>query len=1057
MDVEKRIDEVEQVFELIQDNYEPRDTVLVCRNVLEKVIELIFDYKDVKQPVNASLLELLNNTVVQNFFETDVIIDSLHFVRILGINALHEKHIKKTQANVAYEHIKYLIVFIKEKMSSNISLNASTQFHQYMSEAKTRKEYIDLYLNEAGWEVIEPNSKTQLSDGKFVKSGTIIPGKACCEIPVKGMNNLSGIGFCDYVLYGKDGKPLAIIEAKRSSVEAGVGQQQVREYGECMKKEYGYVPVLYYTNGYDINVVDGSYPSRRVAAFHTIDELSYLIQKRNMHKIIDFKVDDNIAGRYYQKMAITTICERFNNMYRKGLIVMATGTGKTRTAIALVDILTRNNFVKNVLFLADRTSLVRQAFKNFQKLLPDITYSVLSDKALANEPNARITFSTHQTMINLIDKDDKEFNIGRFDLIIIDEAHRSIFNKYGAIFSYFDSLLIGLTATPKDEVDANTYRLFNCESGIPNYSYSMEEAVRDQYLVPYRLVNRTTKVLKEGIRFGDLSEKDRAEINLISENDYKDDSIIKGSKIFKKIFNKDTCRKVLDDLMTIGLKVELGQKIGKTIIFAVNHYHAQLIVDTFNEMYPMYPNYCKLIDNQVKNSEHLIEEFETNESFRIAVSVDMLDTGIDVPSVLNLVFFKKVNSTIKLIQMIGRGTRLCPKLIDGKDKNYFYILDYFNNLKEFADDNVKQPVSINQKLFEVRLDIMCLLQTTEHQLNNEHKEYYNEIKTILMTAIKNIKKYGSTKIGVREVMGTVDKYCNDLAWNHISKLEQKEILYSLKPLIINDIKENYLNLSFDYIMLQIEKMKLQENDLEKAGFLIKKVRIISQILLNKASINEILQREKELSELYSEEFWTETSISDIEVHRKRVRHLMKYLKDEETGYDKALIDFLDETQEGDYIDTPLIDIRTYKEKVMDYLFDHSNNPTILKIKNLEQLSMSDFDYLEEILWVKLGNKDDYYAISKIDNLAVFIRSLVGVNQEAINKKLSKCFNDNVLTSEQQEFIYSIINYVRENGDVKVETLIEPPFDHVDLLGLFGTNVPIVREIVNTFHNCVVVN
>ena len=356
-----------------------------------------------------------------------------------------------------------------------------------MSEYETRKVYIDLYLNEAGWEVVPPNQKTKIPGGKEVACGSVIPGKACSEIMVTGLPNASGIGFCDYVLYGKDGKPLAIVEAKKTSVEAITGQHQVRQYGDCMKKQYGYIPVLYYTNGYDIFIIDGKYAPRKIAAFHTIDELEYLIQRRNINKITDMRVDTDIAGRPYQAMALTAICERFNNMYRRSLLVMATGTGKTRTAIALVELLFRNRWIKNVLFLADRTSLVKQAFKNFKKLLPDYSYNVVSDPKLANDPNARVTFSTHQTMINCIDSEDKEFTVGRFDLIIIDEAHRSIFNKYGAIFSYFDSLLVGLTATPKEEVDANTYALFNCESGVPNFSYSLEEAVKDHYLVSYKL------------------------------------------------------------------------------------------------------------------------------------------------------------------------------------------------------------------------------------------------------------------------------------------------------------------------------------------------------------------------------------------------------------------------------------------------------------------------------------------------------------------------------------------------------------------------------------------
>ena len=1067
MDYNKKLVELELMFDVCSNSNDPSDIVLVCRNVLEKSIAVIFEYKGIRKPVNATLLELINNPDIVAFFNNDVIIDQLHFIRIVGINAIHGRHIKRTQAKVSYDNTRLLLDILNQKLKGIktetkipvkiVTPVKSTIVKTELSEFQTRKIYIDTFLEEAGWEVVVPCGYTTLSSGKKVKIGTIIPAKACCEIPVKGLHNVSGIGFCDYVLYGKDGKPLAIIEAKKASVDPIKGQQQVREYGKCMEAVYGYVPVLYYTNGYEINVMDGKYPPRKVNSFHTLDELTYMIQKRDVKKIKDMTVNSDIAGRPYQKMAIQSMCERFNSMQRRGLLVMATGTGKTRTAIALVELLTRNNFIKNVLFLADRTSLVSQAFTNFQKLLPNMTYSVLSDKALANDENARITFSTHQTMINYIDKEEKKFTIGRFDLIIIDEAHRSIFNKYGAIFEYFDSLLIGLTATPKDEVDSNTYAIFNCESGVPNYSYSMEEAVKDKYLVPYKLVVRQTKLLSDGILYKDLSDLDKAKIDLWSAGAYDDDSVISNSLLFKKVFNKDTCRKVLDDLMSIGLRVEQGQQLGKTIIFAVNHNHAKLIVDTFNEMYPQYPEYCKLIDNQVKNADHLIKEFEEDPKFRIAVSVDMLDTGIDVPAVLNLVFFKKVNSSIKLIQMIGRGTRLCDGLIDGKDKERFYILDYFENLKDGIPEIPKQPVSMTQKLFSIRLNMMCMMQTSEHQMNPDHEPYYVELRDMLMKQIKGLREKGSKeRVSVRAVMSTLDKYCNDLKWQYIYDIEEKEINMYLVPLLVSDIKEDAMILGFDYLMLKIEKILIEKGNVSEAVKLIMKVRLIAKQLLDMASVDEIKKKIKELNELYQGDVLINSTIQSLEYYRKSVRHLVPYLKG--PGPKPVYIDQEDETMQGEAVDNPVFDIRTYKEKVLDYLLENSENPTIQKIKNLEPLKEDDFKYLEDILWVKLGKKEDYYSISKIDNLAVFIRSIVGIDQEAINKSFSEFLNENDLTSEQQEFIYSIINYVRENGDIEPKDLIEEsPFDGFDIMDLFGNEVPIVRKVVDTFHECILGN
>lgn len=1054
-DIKNKLKTIAMMLE-VADNQSASDIVIVCRQVLEKCIDLIFEIKNVKKPVSASLLELINHEVVKDYLDSDVLLDMLHFVRIVGANAYHDKYIKKTQAKVAYDNTMELLSFINKKQGieeeSQKDVNNEVVTTN-LSEFATREVYIDLFLNEAGWEVLPPNTFYQLTNGKKVKTGTPIPGKACSEVLVEGLNNISKVGFCDYVLYDKDGKPLAIVEAKKTSVDPLKGQQQVREYGMCMQKKYGYVPVLYYTNGYDIFVIDGKYPPRKVSAFHTLDELAYLIQKRNNNGITDMNVNLKIAGRPYQTIAITNICERFNANFRRGLLVMATGTGKTRTAIALVELLARNNFIKNVLFLADRTSLVRQAFKNFSDLLKDFSYCVLSDKKLANEPNARITFSTHQTMINYIDSEEKKFSVGHFDLIIIDEAHRSIFNKYGAIFSYFDSLLVGLTATPKDEVDANTYDLFNCESGVPNFAYSLKEAVQDHYLVPYKLVNRTSKHLETGINFDDLSQEDKIAVNNLSDREYEDGDIIQKNDLFRKIFNKDTCKRVLDDLMNMGQRVNGGQQLGKTIIFAVNHYHAKLIVDTFNETYPNYPEYCKLIDNQVKNSENLIDEFGEDPNFRIAVSVDMLDTGIDVPSVLNLVFFKRVNSKIKLIQMIGRGTRLCEGLIDGEDKNHFLIFDYFNNLKDDNPESIKQPITLYQKIFEIRLKMMCEMQTAKHQLIKEHQDYYHELKEELIRLVKYLKEVGSKRLSVRANMKFVDKYYDERKWQYISELEQKEINYSLKPLIESDIKEDYYSLSFDYKMLQIEEIFIVEGNIQKATNLVKNIRMIAQKLLSKASLAEILSKIDDINELYAGEVWNNPSISKMEYYRKSIRHLMKYIVEEKIV--GVIINNKDETLQGEDIDTPFIDIRTYKEKVIDYVMENSNNPTLLKIKRLEPLSIDDFKALEEILWVKLGNKQDYYSITTIDNLAAFMRSIVGVDQEAINEKFGQFLNENVLTAEQMEFINSIISYVRTNGDITGKDVVtESPFDNYSVLDLFDDQAFIVANVVNTLHNCI---
>ena len=507
------------------------------------------------------------------------------------------------------------------------------------SEAITRQCLIDYMLNEAGWEVL-------------TDKGGIQGGKACIEVKVTGMPTASDIGYCDYVLFSKGGKPLAVIEAKSTIKCASTGRKQAILYADCLEKAYGVRPVIYYTNGYTTQVIDGmGYPDREVISFHSHDDLEYLIQKRGRAKITDLTIDEAITNRPYQKTAIKTLVEWLNANHRRGLLVLATGTGKTRVSISLCKLLTNNNWIKKVLFLADRTELVNQARGNYEQMLPSESMTCLSEDA---EPDltARFIFSTYQTMINYINAIPVQFSVGHFDLIIIDEAHRSIFGKYGAIFQYFDSLLIGLTATPRDEIDKNTFRLLELEDE-PNFEYTFDEAVKDGYLVPYKVKNCTSKAIKRGIKYNELTPEQRQQLEKVWEYEKiqkgipKDEEYhrdIEGSELFRYLINDDTIDNVLSELMTGGLKIHSGEDLGKTIIFAYNHRHAERIVQRFHTLYPERgADYCQLIDNQVNHHDKLIREFKTPEKYpQIAVSVDMLDTGIDVPEILNLVFFKIV-------------------------------------------------------------------------------------------------------------------------------------------------------------------------------------------------------------------------------------------------------------------------------------------------------------------------------------------------------------------------------------------------------------------------------
>lgn len=1026
---------------LIESAYKaqsPSECAKMCRVALSDILNQFYRESGKTIPSKASLLEILHSDVVREKIADDDIFAALDYVRILGMNAEHGQHIKKSEANLALSNISYFYDYLAGKESICCKIPKVT-------ESVTRKLYIDLYLKEAGWDVLD-------------KENVALPAKAGIEIKVDGMPNKEGVGFCDYVLYGRDGKPLAIVEAKKTSIAPEQGRYQVCLYGECMKKIYGYVPILYYTNGYSTKIIDGIYPDRTVVAFHSLSDLELMLQRRERNNITDLLVNDKITNRPYQKMAITRICEHLNENHRRGLLVMATGTGKTRVAISLVDVLTRNKWVKNVLFLADRVTLVSQAKRNFAKLLPDMSICELSGND-EKDYDARLMFSTHQTMINYIDAEDKQFSSGRFDLIIIDEAHRSIFNKYGSIFKYFDSFLIGLTATPKDEVDANTYDTFDCESGIPNFDYSLSEAINDHYLVGYKAILRTPQRLTEGVPYAELSEEDKKRVE--ESYDEEPPEIIPANELFKYIYNKDTCRKVLEELMSEGIRTNGGEKIGKTIIFAYNHSHAQMIVDCFHELYPKYgANYCQLVDYHVNYSKHLVETFEENEDFRIAVSVDMLDTGVDVPQVLNLVFFKPVKSKIKFIQMIGRGTRLCPNIFGpNKDKKYFLIFDYCGNFEYFSlnpeGNSTDQGLSLSQRIFEAKLDILFELQKLEYQEDVYCREYYNVVKSELVGNVKEIKSH-SNRIQVREQIKYVDCYSVYDNWSSISAVDVKEIKYHLTRLLDSGLEGNELALAFDYRIFSIELDILKYKKILTSGKSVKKIKSAAKYLLEeKATLPQVFAKKEELKQVVSDTFWESPTVQKLEHVREELRDLMQFL--EGNRRNRADIDISDNIEDSDFsVEGTSFDIRTYREKVIDYLAKNSSNPVISKIKNLEPITNDDLEELHRILCVELGTEEEYKKEVNIPNFAVFIRSLIGISQEAVNEKFGEYLNGNSFNSTQQEYIRDIISYVRENGDITKEDLVETEqFRRRNLLDIFGASVPAVVEIVNILHNSII--
>ncbi len=904
-----------------------------------------------------------------------------------------------------------------------------------VSEFETRKRYINIELKLAGWEF-----------GKDIGE----------EIEVQGMPNESGVGYVDYVLYGENGKPLAVVEAKRTSKDPKIGQQQAKLYADCLEKRYSQRPVIFLTNGFDMYIWD-DYSDRKVYGFYKKSELQLMIDRRKSKKsLTSVTINDEISNRYYQKEAIRAVCEALENKQRKTLLVCATGTGKTRIAISIVDVLSRHNWIKNILFLADRKALVKQAKKSFTKLLPNLALCNLLDSKDSPE-DARMIFSTYPTMMNAIDdtksKDGKRlFTPGHFDLIIIDESHRSIYKKYKSIFDYFDSYLMGLTATPKDEIDKNTYSVFDMENGVPTYAYEYNKAVEDGYLVDYTSIEFKTKIMEDGIKYDELSDEEKEEY----ENTFNDDESI-GDEIGNNavnewLFNSDTIDLVLNKLMTEGLKIEGEEKIGKTIIFAKNTKHARAIVERFNKLYPKYGgNFVKAVDYSINYVDSIIDDFsDKNKLPQIAVSVDMLDTGIDIPEILNLVFFKKVRSKTKFWQMIGRGTRLCPDLLGvDMDKERFLIFDFCNNF-EFFKFNPKgfegnKAETLTEKLFNIKVSMVKELQDIKY-IEGEYAELRKELLEELITSVKALNEDSYI---VRMNLSYVHKYKNENVWSNIGAVAQNEIREYISPLITS-YSDDELAKRFDVVMYNIQLAYLQNNNASKG---IRHVMATAEKLSKLGTIPQIQQQKYTIEKAMTEDFWEDSDIFEVEEVRISLRELIKYLeKSSQKIYYTSFEDMIVAEDRNDSVYNAN-NLKNYKKKVEYYLNSHKDELAIFKLRNNKKITKQDVETLEEILLKQLGNCDDYKKEFGDTPVSQLVRKLVGLDREAANEAFSEFLNNKSFNTKQIHFVKLIVDYVVKNGFIEDnKVLMEDPFRTVgSIIDLFENHIEERNKLIKTIN------
>lgn len=903
-----------------------------------------------------------------------------------------------------------------------------------LSEYKTRKLYIDAMLMEAGW-----------TEGKDWLN----------EVELHGMPNQSGIGFADYVLYDDMHRPLAVIEAKRTCADVSRGRQQAKLYADLLEQKYKRRPVIFLTNGFETHIIDGQYPERPCAVIYSKRDLEKWFNLLAMRTSLEHvTVDKNIAGRYYQEAAIKAVCRSFDEKNRrKALLVMATGSGKTRTVIALCDCLLKAGWVKNILFLADRNSLVTQAKRSFVNLLPSLSCTNLVEEK--DNYNAHCVFSTYQTMMNCIDtvsdSQGKLFTCGHFDLVICDEAHRSIYNKYRDIFSYFDAPLVGLTATPKDEIDKNTYEIFELENGVPTYGYALAQAVKDGYLVDYVSVESKLKFMERGIVYDELSEEDKEAYEATFGGEQGNlPEAINSSALNSWIFNEDTIKQVLNILMTNGIKIDYGQKLGKTIIFARNHDHAEKILEVFHKEYPSLPDYAKVIDNYMTYAQSAIDEFSDPKKLpQIAISVDMLDTGIDVPEVLNLVFFKKVMSKAKFWQMIGRGTRLCPGLLDGEDKQKFYIFDFCGNFDFFRMNKgkaVANTIPLQGAIFNLQFEISYKLQDMEYQ--TDRLTAYRKALVDQMSG--KVRELPRDSFAVRQHLKYVELYSELSGYHALTYEDTLLVREEVAPLIQPDGDEVNA-VRFDALMYGIELAYLVGKKYSKARTdLNRKVAGIAGM----SNIPEIQAQSDLINKILHTDYVEAAGINEFEEIREKLRDLMKYVSSEKVKY---TTNFADELLSMEWKESELEndELKNYKAKAEHYIRQHQDNPAIAKLKTNQPLTQVDIEALEETLWHEVGTKQDYEQEFGAKPLGEFVREIVGLDMNAAKEAFSEYLTGTNLDSRQIYFVNQIVEYIVRNGMMKdFSVLQEPPFtDRGSVVEIF-TDMSVwlgIKRVIDTIN------
>ncbi len=907
------------------------------------------------------------------------------------------------------------------------------------NEAQTRTRIIDMDLRAAGWDVSLDNSSTEQVRKEF-------------EVPHQPTQ--SGLGRIDYVLFDDDEMPLAVIEAKRTRESVETGRQQAIIYADALEKVYGQRPVIFYTNGYDIRILDDAqgYNSRKIYGYYSKDSLQYLIKQRELKQDLNkTPIDTDVAGRMYQLESITRVSERFVDKHRKALVVQATGTGKTRVSIALAKRLLDAGWAKRVLFLCDRKELRKQAGNAFNEHTKEPLYVVGKSKKNAAD-SARVFIATYPGMMSIFQK----YDVGYFDLIVADESHRSIYNIYGDIFKYFDALEVGLTATPVEMVSRSTCELFGCDYKLPTANYPLEQAIEEGNLVPFKIVSFTTKFLRDGISKDTLTDE---QIAVLEEQGIDPNELdFDAKQIDDAVKNKDTNRVILRNLMEKGLRDIDGQLPGKSIVFARNIKHAELLSTLFAEMYPQLgANFCRVIHSKYERAEDLIDDFKATDekSVRIAISVDMLDTGIDVPEVVNLVFAKPIKSKVKFWQMIGRGTRLCKDLYGpGKDKSNFLIFDHWENFEYFDLDpepeDVKQSKSLTQKLFEARVIL------AETALKKADLDSFYKVITLIHT---DVCALDMNTIAVRDNWQDVESCKEEKRLRQFAPATKAMLLEKIAPLM-----------QWRNIMGQSEAYKLDTEITalqtllytDKAQIDLVKETLITKVEALQMHLNEVRAKAAAIAEIQKEQYWQELSFDQLEQSRQALRGII-HLRDKDVSHTQTdlVLDIKEETEEYKVTERlakiTSVDYQIFRqevEKTLTPLFD--TDIVLKKIRAGEPVTESDLAQLNSLVHTQNPNVDlntlkEFFPESSA-SLDKILRTIVGMNKDAIEH----AFTDFVqqahthMNAKQQRFIGMLKNYLIRFGTIRIEQLYDAPFTSIHDMGLDGVFSQAQADVIAQF-------